>query len=470
MSTVAVIGAGMGGLAAALRLAQLGHGVTIFEAREEVGGLAANETHGGLVFDVGPYLLLDLPGLERVFAWLGLRLDEHVELQRIHDVCEIGGGSSPPVSFHGDLARTASGIDKAYPGSGAKYQALVAHVSRIYERLSPLLYQPIPRRAVLCHPGAWPAVPFLLKPLARVLASTGLPRPVIEAIAIWSHFVGQPVDEAPSPMAFAPMFLHVQGAFYARGGIGTVPAALARAAIAAGVDVRVGTRVRAIHCEAARVRSVELESGELFPVDAVVSNHGGIGTHELVQGAKVTRSRRAVAGLELQSPGACAYLSLRGSPPTTYLRFHRPDSGPCGVLVMPRLVDPSCGKDGMFPARLISPIGHAEAAELGPSGQRAWFEARLAEPWWRDAGDAHVLATRTPSDWGAQFNLPQDAMNPAMTARFMRRGRLPHKNPDVEGLYLAGSANHPGQFVAFCAQAGVHAANRLHKEIGGAQT
>ena len=466
MSTVAVIGAGMGGLAAALRLARLGHRVTIFEARAQAGGLASNETHEDLVFDVGPYLLLDLPGLERAFAWLGLRLDEHVELQRVDDVCEIGGGSAPPIRFHSDLARTAAGLEQAYPGSGARYEALVASVTRTYARLNPLLFEPNPRKALVRHPGSWPAVPFLLKSLARVLASTGLPRPVIEAIAIWSHFVGQPVDEAPSPMAFAPMFLHVQGAFYARGGIGTVPAALARAAIEAGVELRLGARVRAIHCESALVRSVELDSGETFPVHAVVSNHSGIGTHDLIQGSPAPRSRRAVADLKLQSPGACAYVSMRGPAPSTYLRFHRPDSGPCSVLVMPRAVDPSCGKGGAFPARLISSIDHTEAANLGPEGQQAWFEARLAEPWWREAGEARVLAVRTPSSWGAQFHLPHDAMNPAMTARFMRRGRLPHKNPDVEGLYLAGSATHPGQFVAFCAQSGVHAANRLDREIG----
>lgn len=469
MSNVAVIGAGMGGLSAALRLARLGHRVTVFEARSSAGGLAANETHAGMVFDVGPYLLLDKPGLDVAFSWLGLRLVDEVDLVRVEDVCEIGGGAAPPIRFHADLARTASGLDAAYPGSGPKYEALVASVTRTFDRLRAVLLEPVPRRAILRHPRAWPAVPFLLKPLARVLSSTGLPRPIVDAIAIWSHFIGQPVDEAPSPMAFAPMFLHVQGAFYARGGIGTVPAALARAAAAAGVEIRLGVRVRAIRCESGRVRAVELESGEEHPADAVVSNHGGAGTHDLVAGAPVDRAARAVDGLTLQSPGACAYLAVEGPPPSTYLRFHRPDSGPCSVLVQPRSLDPSCGQGNAFPARLVSPMDHAEAARLGAEGQRAWFDARLAEPWWRSEGaEARVLAIRTPSDWGAQFLLPHDAMNPAMTARFMRAGRLPHASPDVRGLYLAGSATHPGQFVAFCAQSGVHAANRLHQEVGGA--
>ena len=467
MSRVGVIGAGMGGLSAALRLARLGHEVTIFEARDAAGGLAANEMLGGVTFDIGPYLLLDRPGLERAFAWLGLSLDREVDLVRVEDVCEIGGGSAPPIRFHADLARTAAGLEAAYPGSGARYEALVASVTHTYARLSPLLFEPSPRRALMRHPAAWPALPFLLRPLARVLASTGLPRPVIEAIAIWSHFVGQPVDEAPSPMAFAPMFLHVQGAFYARGGIGTVPAAIARAAEGAGARLRLGARVTGIRCDDRRVKALELASGEVVALDAVVSNHGGVGTHELVVGASVERSRAAVDGLKLQSPGACAWLTLRGPPPATYLRFHRPDTGPASVLVQPRAVDPSCGREGTYPARLISTIDHAHAERIGPGGQRAWFEERLAEPWWKDAGDATVLAVRTPSDWGAQFLLARDALNPAMTARFMRQGRLPHRSPDVRGLYLAGSSTHPGQFVAFCAQSGVHAANRLHQDVGG---
>ena len=465
MSAVGVIGGGMGGLAAALRLARLGHRVTLFEARSQLGGLAGNESHEGLVFDTGAYLLLDRPGLERAFAWLGLQLADEVDLVRVDDVCEIAGGSAPPLRFHADLKRTAEGLERAYPGCGAKYEALVHHIARIYERLSPLLYEPSPRAAVLRKPKAWPALPFLLKPLAAVLASTGLPRPVIEAVAIWSHFVGQPVDEAPSPMAFTLMFLHVQGAFYARGGIGTVPLALARAAEKAGVEVRLGARVRTIRCEGGRVRGIELASGESIALEAVVSNHGGVGTHELVVGAPVERSRQAVEGLKLQSPGWCAYLAMQGSNPGTYLRFHRPDSGPSSVLVQPQAVDSTCGRSGTYPARLITMLDHGEAQKLGPEGQRAWFQARIDDPWWKDAGKARVLTIRTPSEWGRQFLLPHDAINPAMTAKFMRQGRLPHKSPDVHGLYLAGSATHPGQFVAFCAQSGVHAANRLHQEL-----
>jgi phytoene dehydrogenase-like protein len=55
-------------------------------------------------------------------------------------------------------------------------------------------------------------------------------------------------------------------------------------------------------------------------------------------------------------------------------------------------------------------------------------------------------------------------MNPVMTARLMRKGRLAHRSPWIRGLYLAGSSTHPGQWVSFCAVSGVLAAEQLHAE------
>jgi phytoene dehydrogenase-like protein len=84
--------------------------------------------------------------------------------------------------------------------------------------------------------------------------------------------------------------------------------------------------------------------------------------------------------------------------------------------------------------------------------------------WWRDPLDAcEVLARKSPEDWGREFHLYKNSMNPAMTASFMRRGRLAHKSPYVPGLFLAGSSTHPGQWVSFSAISGILAADQLHE-------
>ena len=89
MSRVVVVGAGMGGLTASLRLAARGHEVCVLEARAEAGGLAASMSVGGFRFDAGPYVLLDRPGLEWSFRAAGLQLDAEVALRRLDEVYEV---------------------------------------------------------------------------------------------------------------------------------------------------------------------------------------------------------------------------------------------------------------------------------------------------------------------------------------------------------------------------------------------
>ncbi|MCC2667728.1 MAG: hypothetical protein K0Q72_199, partial [Armatimonadetes bacterium] len=90
----------------------------------------------------------------------------------------------------------------------------------------------------------------------------------------------------------------------------------------------------------------------------------------------------------------------------------------------------------------------------------------LAEPWWREGlEEVSVLERRIPAGWGGEFRLYRDSMNPVMTARFMRAGRIAHRSPCVRGLYLAGSSTHPGQWVSFCAISGVLAADRIVEDL-----
>jgi 1-hydroxycarotenoid 3,4-desaturase len=463
----AVIGAGMGGLAAALRLARAGVEVRVLEARESAGGLASGFAVGGLGFDAGPYVLLDRPGLAGAFAALGLDLDAGVALRPVSDLYEVAGPGRPAVRLRADLEATAADLDRAWPGSGRRYARFVERAAAAHAALSPLLFRPRPGPADLLRGGRWRHAGFLLRALGPILRGAGLPAPLVDALAIWTHVAGQSLDAAPGPMAFVPALVHRVGAVYPAGGIGAVPAALARAAATAGVAFHFGTRVTRIVVERGRATGVETAAGERVAADLVVSNASGVGTYlDLVPGLSAP-ARARLSRLPLQSPGVCAYLAVRrpGRPP--YLRFHVPaEGGPARLLIQPGLLAPETGRGGWWPARLVAPMAHAAAERGGEPGQRAFLERVLAEAWWREGlGEVRVLATRTPRDWGAAFRLHRDSMNPVMTARFMRAGRLPHRSPHARGLYLAGSATHPGQWVSFCAISGVLAAEQALADL-----
>jgi phytoene dehydrogenase-like protein len=467
--TVIVVGAGMGGLAAALRLARRGCRVRVLEAAEQPGGLAAGLEREGFRFDGGPYLLLDRPGLEWAFRELGLDLAELVPMRRVEDVYQVEAADGSVVRIRADRDETADGIERTWPGGGRRYRAFVARVSRIHERLRPLLTSPRPGPGALLRGGAWRDLPFLLRPLRSVLASAGLPPPVADAVAIWTHVAGQSAAQAPSPLAFVAAILHGAGAFLPSGGIGAVPVALAAAARRAGVEVELGTTVAAIRCERGWARGVATAGGGFLEADAIVSNRNGAGTYlELAREAVPIAARRRLERLPLQSPGVCAYLAVRGGSRPPYLRFRLPGGGElCRLLVTPAAVLDGLGRDGWVPARLIAPMAYDEARRLGPDGQREYLGRVLSEPWWREHVDeARVLDARTPADWGSACHLYRHSMNPVMTARLMRAGRLAHRSPYVERLYLCGSATHPGQWVSFCAISGILAADRVLEDLG----
>jgi len=460
---VIIIGAGMGGLTAALRLAQKGFSVRVIEARPDAGGLASAFATDGFVFDAGPYILLDRPGLEWAFNSLGLELTDHLTLRRIDDVYLVRSNRAVDVRFYADLNKTAAGIDAEWPGSGKRYERFVAEMQDVHKRLSPLLHVSHPRPASLLRNRAFTRIPFLLKSLGTILARANLPHPIVDAIAIWTQIAGQQIDEAPSPMAFVPALIHSVGPFYPVEGIGSIPRALSQVAAQAGVEFDYGIKVRSIVCKGGRVSGVKINEGEFVPADAVISNYNGIGTYLEMLGDTPVPAREKLNQLPLQSPGACAYLAIRGEIKPPYLRFQLPGNGElCRLLVTPTVVAPELEKNGWLPARLISPMRHEVAQGLSVTEQREYLERLLAESWWREGLDeVRVLATRVPSEWGTQYNLYKNSMNPVMTAGFMRAGRLAHKSPYARGLYLAGSSTHPGQWVSFCAISGILAANDL---------
>ncbi len=469
---VVIIGAGIGGLASAIRLAQHGCQVTIIEARQSAGGLASGFELKGFHFDSGPYVLLDRPGLEWAFRQLKLEPDDHLRLQRIADVLEVDAGSQQPVNIYDSFERTAAGFESRWPGSGEVYRRYIDRTAAIYQRLQPLQWKSHPGLLDIVRSGAWRDVPFVLRSLGSILKSSRLPDSVVQALGIWTHVAGQPADAAPSPLALVASVIHRVGACYPHGGIAMIPELLFKAAINAGIEFRFSSTVRRIRCKDRTVTGVEVDS-EILPADAVVSN-AGLATYSTLldaegQVALNNRTRRYFKQLPLQSPGVCAYLAVKGKPAAPYLRFRlRDELDGCRLLITPGVLDSSLERDGWYPARLIAPMDHTRADSGGEAGQRAFLHRVVEkEHWWRALFDeARVLETRIPNEWGSRFHLHHNSMNPVMTSRFMLAGRVAHRSPWIRNLYLAGSATHPGQWVSFCAVSGILAADCLLADAG----
>jgi diapolycopene oxygenase len=464
---VTIIGAGIGGLTTAIYLARRGFLVQVLEGRSETGGLASGFTLDGLSFDYGPYILQDRPGLEWTFQQLGEDLASHFELRKIEDIYTVNFPNGMRVSFYADLERTASEFEIQWPGAAKKYIAFVRHMEQIHHRLWTLAHTSNPRPADLLPSGGWRNARFLLHSLERVLTQTGLPSEIVNAIGIWPHLAGQKLDEAPSPMAFVPALFHTVGSYYPMGGTRRVAQVLTQIALDSGVQLQLNCKVKKIRTEGNRIAALETEAGDIHKASIVVSNHGAIGTYVNLLDQPV-KQQAELEKLSLQSPGVCAYLAVKRKPEPPYLRFSMVSGGEaCRLFVSPGVPAPELQSDGWYPARLLSSMHHDEA-EQGTTSQQRYLEKVLSEPWWQSlAGEYRVLTTQIPAEWHSRFNLYRGSMNPAMTGKFMRAGRMPHRSPYFTGLYFAGSSTHPGLGVSFSAISGILAAQCVMEDLLG---
>ena len=452
----------MGGLTAAIYLAQAGCQVKVLEARSTAGGLASRFTIDGLTFDAGPYVLLDKPGLEWSFSELGLSIEEEFTLRRIESVYEVGFEDEVIRCFNSEPQTTAE-MEAKWPGSGDLYRRFITRTGDIYQRLQPLQRKSRPRPWEVIRYGGWSGVRFLLQSLENVLKESDLPEPVKHSLGIWTHVAGQTIGRAPSPLAFVPSLIHRHGAFYPKGGIGVIPERLFAKARQLGVEFCFNSEVKTIRTMNGKVTGVETGNEEWIAADTIMANAGAIGVYlDLLQNLPEHKKRK-LQNLPLQCPGVCIYLAVKGKLNSPYLRFQLPKGDElCRLLILPGIIDADLQTDGWWPARLLAPMRHAEAEAMGQQGQQNFIQTLLQESWWKEGlTDFRVVTTRTPGEWGREFHLYRNSMNPVMTAEFMRRGRIAHRSPDVKGLYLAGSATHPGQWVSFCAISGILAAKQI---------
>ena len=445
-----VIGAGVGGLAAAIALRRKGHDVTILEASDRIGGLASGFDVDNRSHDGGPYILLDKPGLEWAFERLGLALADHVSLIPLDEVYRVRRPDGPTITIYRSLERTADEL----PGDARDgYLAFVRRMIAIHEHLAPLQRAPFQGARALVRRGLVREAVFLLRGLDANLRRTKLPDPVRDALGIWTHIAGQPLEEAPAPLALVPALIHTHGAYTARGGIRAIPEALARVAAPLGIDIRLSTRITRIVRDRRRVLGVETHTGERLDASLVISNAPGIATYTRLLDPPDPALTAELEELPLQSPGVAAYIHADVEPSVPFLQFWLPGNGAqCRVLIHAGAVDDT--RRGTV--RLVSPMHHGDDV----AAQRAHLARLVDESWWKPGiANPRVVASRIPVEWGTRHFLWRDSMNPTMTASFMRKGRIAHQSPVADNLRLCGAATHPGQWVSFCAISGVLAAD-----------
>ncbi|MFD9977340.1 phytoene desaturase family protein [Streptomyces sp. NPDC059017] len=279
MARIVVMGAGMGAMAAAARLAVAGHRVTVFERTGTYGGAVRRFERAGFAFDTGPGLL-HLPAVWRdFFVKTGKEpLEECVELVQVDPASRHLFADGTAVTLpNASRAGVVSALDGALGGgAGERWGDFLVRARDAWDRSRrPLLEEPLPAETSRFARDPYPALKGgLLRRPARTLAEVGRRelRDARLAALLESHALAYGFDPATAPAAAAvlPYMEQTFGTWYVRGGMRALADAVHERCLARGVEFVLGTEVTEVRIEDGRAVGVELADGGTAEADHVV--------------------------------------------------------------------------------------------------------------------------------------------------------------------------------------------------------
>ncbi|PYE17427.1 phytoene desaturase [Williamsia limnetica] len=277
LSKIVVIGAGVGGLAVAARLAAQGHSVTLIEQAPVVGGKLGVEHVDGFVFDTGPSLLTLPQVLEDLFTAIGgPPMADDLPVRQLEIACRYTFPDGVVLDLPGDPREIPGALDSALgPGRGAQWSSFMERAERIWDAtLTPFLQSPIDLRTMLrlsrrlrdlTTIAPWKSL--------RGLGTSYLSDPRLRMLLDrYATYTGSDPRRAPAALASVPYAEQAFGSWYIDGGLGRIASVLLSRAQALGVEVRLDTRVSEILTDATGVRGVQLSDGSVVDADFVVAN------------------------------------------------------------------------------------------------------------------------------------------------------------------------------------------------------
>ena len=490
---IGVIGAGLGGLAAAVTLAARGHRVTVLEKNEWLGGKAAVFEQDGFRFDMGPTILTVPRVLERIFGEADRPLESVLELIRLDPQWRCFFEDSSVLDLHQDPAAMQRELAAFAPGSAKGYEKFLA-VSKDLHRISDKFF-------------FWRAIEDLkdtidvqknmsMATLKDVMSLRmhqsvgGVVRKnvrdarVAQMLDHFIQYVGSSPSASPAVLCGIAHMQIGEGVWYPKGGTRAVPAALASLAEALGVDFRTGVDVAQITTDNSRATGVTTAGGEHLAFDAVVSNMDSVRTYrELVGGAPAkafakSRSREAACsgvvlylGLDRAYPHLAHHNFIFSRDPEAEFdaiyRQRVPAADPTAYVAAPARTDPDVAPAG---GEALYVLVHTPYLQPGQDWRQMYpdYRAVILDKLRRVAGlddiDERIVVEHalTPQDIHERYRVLDGAIyGLASHGKVLGAFKPGNRSRYVQGLYLAGGSAHPGPGMPMALMSGWIAADTL---------
>lgn len=472
MKRIVIIGAGMGGLATALRLRHLGFEVQVLEKQPRAGGRSNVIEENGFRFDMGPTILVMKESFEEMYRSIGRDMDARLEMVQLDPNYRVYYHDGTHIDLYSSMAQLSAEVERIQPGASQRLFRFIGEGAKKYELGMEFVTRNYDQITDLANPMAG------LR-LLQTKAHQNLYRQVskffdqndklAKAFSFHSMFLGLSPFEALAMYSLITYADLALGMWFPIGGIYSIVEDMLSLADEMGVEIRTQAPVAEISIADGRVNGVRLESGEEIQADLVVSNADLPYTYRsLIPG----RYRKAYPDRRLDRMAyACSgyiiYLGLDKTYPhlqhqalyfsedyqanlDAIFKTKTLPEEPSFHLNYPTATDSSLAPPGHSLLYVLAPMPNLEADIDWDWATPVVREKllvqleRIVDPAIRE----HIVWERDyrPTDWLNDINAVYGTAFGSLAHGFFQSSYFrPHnKARDIQGLYFVGQSTYPG--------------------------
>ena len=486
---VAVIGGGLGALSGAIRLAQLGCSVQLFEKNPKIGGKVNEVILGDYRFDTGASLLTMPFVIDELFDFAGFKRADYLDFVPLDPICRYFFPDSSVMDASADKAKMETAIAQLSPNDVTAYEQFLKYAERIHELTAEIfMFTPIHEFKKLMRPRYLRTLFRLhqIDPFRTVHQSVSRffsdPR-LVQLFDRYATYNGSDPFQAPATLNIIPYVEYGLGGYYIRGGIYRLVEALEAVARERGVQIYTSAEVQRICRVGKRVNGIQV-NGATVDADYVLCGADAVVAHdELMEGHQ--HKREKLNRLEPSLSGMVFLWGVKGKHPK--LAHHNiifssdydaefrqifkhqqvPDEPTVYIAITSKADVGHAPTDGenWFVLLNMPYLAPGQVWEQEKVRMRAVVLAKLKQLGFDIADRIEVEQIHTPEDFAELYASNQGSIygvsSNSKTSAFKR---LPNRSRLLKGLYFAGGSVHPGGGIPLVVLSGKMAATLIAED------
>ena len=483
---IVVVGAGLGGISAAIALAADGNDVEVCEKNPHVGGKLNLLHKDGFSFDLGPSILTMPQFFQRLFERHGRRMSDYVTIRRIDPQWRNFFEDGTCIDLYADPAQTVARNKALTDDCLSDLESFLDYSRALYEKVAPPYFEE-------GFDTAWQITRFagvisalrdfdLFRSMDDGVRGHVRNRYLQDILNFFCKYIGSSAYDAPGVMNLLPYIQSAFGLWYVEGGLFNLALALQKLAGEVGVRLSLGTEVAALSTSGGRVTAAELADGRRLEADVFVCNMEVVPAYERLLGEpprflrKLEKFAPACSGLVLhlgvdrEYPQLAHHNFFFSRDPRKHFAdvFHRKvlPEDPTIYLVRPTRTDPSQAPAGCENIKVLPHIPHLQDAPFAEQDYADLRERALNKLERMGLGDLrrHIVTEDicTPEDIERHYYSNRGAIYGVVSDRKRNLGfKAPKKSARYDNLYFVGGSVNPGGGMPMAILSGLQVRDRI---------